>query len=645
MFELLHRDAMGRIGALEMGKTEVETPLIMPVVNPKNQEIPPAEIRKMGFQAVITNSYIIYRDAALREKALSNGLHKLLGFDGPIMTDSGSYQLYSYGSVEVGADEIVEFQSRIGSDMGVILDIPTPPDAKRELAEKDLMETLNRAKAALAVRGEMSLAGTVQGSTHLDLREKAAKELGTLDLDLYAIGGVVPLMENYRFADLARVVLHAKKHIPPNKPVHLFGCGHPMVFAFAVALGCDVFDSAAYALYAENDRYITAEGTMRLDELQEFPCSCAVCSENEPEEVRALEVEDKIKLLARHNLAATLQEMKRVKQAIRDGSLWELVQIRSRGHPNLLEGLFVALGYELLEEYDPVTKASAFFYSGGESLLRPEVRRHVKRLERIESKAKKLVLMREPDSSYPARLEASSGEEYHVCIVSPVFGVIPTELREVYPLSQCVHPGRIDGDQVNFMRAWVGKYSRGFDEVYVDEGLASIGLEIKGERFKDASVFGRGSDEVKLKAMADYQFGGGAGEALIRGDIAVERARNGRIRRIYSKGVLLATIRASDGFIIPTEAGAERLLELPPPMSRVVMHGDASEFIREGKSAFAGFVVNADPEIRPHQEVLLVGEDDEFLAAGKALLSGKEMLAFRRGVAVKVRHHVEIAVR
>ncbi|MEE8167958.1 MAG: tRNA guanosine(15) transglycosylase TgtA [Candidatus Hydrothermarchaeales archaeon] len=635
MLELKYRDAMGRICLLDFGKGKVlETPAILPVISPKVQQVSTREIKEMGFQGVITNSYIIYRDAALREKALKKGVHKLIGFDDFVMTDSGSYQLYGYGKVEIAPEEIVRFQAAIGSDMGVILDIPTPPDAPRDKAEADVKETLKRAEKALDVKGDMPLAGTVQGSTYPELREEAAKGLSKLPLDLYPIGGVVPLMGNYRFADLARVVLHSKKHLPLEKPVHLFGCGHPMVFAFAVALGCDLFDSAAYALYAEDDRYITPDGTLRLSKLYEFPCSCEVCTQYSPKELRELDKEDRVTLLSRHNLSATMQELRRVKQSIHDGSLWELVERRGRSHPYLLDGLKAALEYPYIEEFDPITKGSAFFYSGAESLRRPEVVRHLRRLKEIEFKAEKLALLPWLGKPYSKLYGTSSNLEYHVCVASPVFGIIPLELEEVYPLSQHEAPTQLDSDQRAFMRTEVKKYSEAFQEVYVHKDLK--GLEVKGERFEDAS-FGKGDDEVKLRAIADYQFGRGAGKMLIR-DVEVERARNGRIRRIHSKGELLATLRASDGILVPTAKGAERLLKMTSPKNRVVVRDDITEFVRDGKSVFAKFVSMCDLKIRPYQEVLVVDKEDALLATGRAILNGREMLAFERGIAVKVRH-------
>lgn len=424
IFELIHKDCAGRIGRLETPHGVVETPAIMPVVNPNIQTIRPSELRDFGAQIIITNSYIIYRKPELRERALSEGLHSLLGFKGPIMTDSGSYQLSVYGEVEVDNSQIVRFQQEIGSDIGVPLDIPTPPDVSWARAEKELGTTLQREKEALPWKKEMLLAAPVQGSTFPELRERAARELSSADFDIYPLGAVVPLMESYRFADLVDVIVASKKGLLPCAPVHLFGAGHPIMFSLAVALGCDLFDSASYALYAKEGRYMTARGTYHLDDLQYLPCSCPVCSSHDAEEM--IKSDNREELLARHNLYVTFAEMREVKQAIKEGSLWELVEQRCRAHPRLLDGLKRVLSYsEWIEALQPAPKAT-FFYSGPESAQRPEVVRYRKRLGNFRLEGR--VLIR------GGRVENENDFD-HVFDFKPPFGAYPVELKETYPFN------------------------------------------------------------------------------------------------------------------------------------------------------------------------------------------------------------------
>jgi len=424
IFEILHKDICGRIGRLETPHGKVETPTIMPVVNPNIQTIKPSELRKFGAEIIITNSYIIYRRPELRERALSEGLHGLIGFDGPIMTDSGSYQLSVYGEVEINNLQIVKFQQDIGSDIGVPLDIPTPLDVTRRRAESELETTIGREREALGIRNKMLLAAPVQGSTYTDLREKAGRELGRLDFDIYPLGAVVPLMESYRYADLVDVIVASKKGLPPSAPVHLFGAGHPMMFSLAVALGCDLFDSASYALYAKDGRYMTVRGTYHVNKLQYLPCSCPICSTHDVTDL--VTGEKREELLAQHNLYVTFQEIREVKQAIKEGSLWELVEYRCRAHPMLLSGLKRAMSHsQWIEQFQPLSR-STFFYSGPESSLRPEILRFKKKLKNFTLNGKVLI-----------RKDRIANEDDFDWVLEfkPPFGAYPVELKETYPFN------------------------------------------------------------------------------------------------------------------------------------------------------------------------------------------------------------------
>ncbi|MDR7664558.1 tRNA guanosine(15) transglycosylase TgtA [Methanosarcina sp. Z-7115] len=425
IFEILDKDAGGRIGKLRTPHGIVETPTVMPVINPNIQLISPKEMRSFGAEILITNSYIIYRKEELRSIALEKGLHELLEFDGPIMTDSGSFQLSVYGSVEVTNEEILGFQQKIGSDIIVPLDIPTPPDVHYRRAEEELAVTAERLETARRfIQGEQLLAGPVQGSTYPELREKAASHLKDLNFEVYPLGAVVPLMEAYRYAELVDVIAASKRGLSPASPVHLFGAGHPMMFALAVALGCDLFDSAAYALYAKDGRYITVTGTYHVERLNYLPCSCPICSKYTAEELK--KADNMEELLGRHNLYATFAEIRLIKQCIKDGKLLELVEQRCRAHPKLLDGLKRFYTHSSwLEQLDPATKGT-YFYCGPESASRPEVLRFGKRLERFSLEGSVLI------RTGPVKGEGSYDQ---ILTFKAPFGAFPVEMEEVYPFN------------------------------------------------------------------------------------------------------------------------------------------------------------------------------------------------------------------
>jgi 7-cyano-7-deazaguanine tRNA-ribosyltransferase len=221
-----------------------------------------------------------------------------------------------------------------------------------------------------------------------------------------------------------------------------------MMFAFAVALGCDMFDSASYALFARNGRYMTEQGTSKIEELEYFPCNCLACHGKTPEKVRAMLLMDRERFLAAHNLHACFAELQTIKQAILDGRLWELVETRSRNHPALQSAFHKMLQYGDRFEVDtPVRKRRGPFILSEQSLSRPEVIRHAARLlERYEppSKAKKVLLLPE-DQAPPFREELATNSsigkwerfrDSHVCTYSLSYAIVPMELGDVYPLSQ-----------------------------------------------------------------------------------------------------------------------------------------------------------------------------------------------------------------
>ncbi|MGI0156684.1 MAG: tRNA guanosine(15) transglycosylase TgtA, partial [Thermoplasmata archaeon] len=339
-FEVLDRDGLARRGRLDTPHGPIETPALLPVVHPDptRQPVSPEEMRaRLGVRAVIASAYITWRTPPLRAVAERDGIHALLRFDGPIMTDSGAFQQHAYGSIEVGPEEILTFQNAIGSDIATVLDRFTEPDADRADAEAAVATTLLRASSARANRTGL-LAVPVQGGAHDDLRSRSA-EGASEHADVLAVGGVVPLLEQYRFPELARVLAAARPELNPGAAVHLFGTGHPMTFAFAALWGVDLFDSSAYHKFARRGSLLFPEGSVAIDDLREQVCRCFLCAEMPLTEVARRPWEERERRIAFHNLLTSAEEVGRVRQAIRDGMLWELAERRATGHPALRAGL------------------------------------------------------------------------------------------------------------------------------------------------------------------------------------------------------------------------------------------------------------------------------------------------------------------
>jgi 7-cyano-7-deazaguanine tRNA-ribosyltransferase len=660
-FEIKYKDARGRVGLLKTTHGNVKTPALMPVIHPGKQII---DVKKFGAEIVITNAYIIYKNRDLRLKALENGVHNLINFPGPIVTDSGSFQLSEYGDIDVSNKDIIEFQEKIGADIGTSIDIPTPPFVKRERAEKELEITIKRARESLNVRENMMLNSVVQGSNYNDLRAKCAQIIGDMNFEVHPIGAVVPLMESYQYSTLLDIIMSSVENLPDSRPRHLMGAGHPMIFAFAVALGCDLFDSAAYILYAQDDRLLMPNGTYKLENLYEMPCSCEVCCSYTPDDLRSMEKNDRMKLIAQHNLNISFAEIRLVKQSLVEGSLWELVEERCRVHPYLLEALRNLKKYTInLEKYDPPYKKSAFFYSGPESLQRVEIHRHLKRLRRLPS-FKRLLILPPTEKPYSKNISLNinkfysnienlnlnevlgASDDLQVTVVDVPFAVIPFEIDEVYPLAQNESPSTLDEDAKKFVSGILKYYLDDYEEVIIsadsmkifeDSLKSSLKSQLKFEYYHSLNI--DFDDERRVKYMADYQFGSGSGEALFDGDLNIVKSKKTyKIRHVYHKEELIATLRASDGVLVLGREGARRLHGyLPYPQNRVIVNEEAEPFAVEGKSIFAKFIIDCDSDIRASEEVLIVNSKDELLAFGKSILCGPEMMDFNTGQAVKTR--------
>jgi predicted RNA-binding protein (TIGR00451 family) len=148
---------------------------------------------------------------------------------------------------------------------------------------------------------------------------------------------------------------------------------------------------------------------------------------------------------------------------------------------------------------------------------------------------------------------------------------------------------------------------------------------------------------VKIRSIADYQLGKGAGNVLFPDNVNIVFSKTtGRIRHIYLRKKLLATLRPTDGMFSLTIHGAKRLIQGTNfPRLWVQVSNEAASFIAEGRSVFAKHVTAVDPEIRPQEEIVVLNEDNKVVAVGKAVLTGKEMTVFKRGVAVRVRKGIE----
>lgn len=457
------KDLAGRLGRLYTKSGVVETPALFPVVDPRKQEIPTDVIRRY-FGQVITNSYFVYRLAGGKPVQVK----RLLGWDGVVMTDSGAYQILRYGTVDVDPDEILFYQSQIGSDIGVILDLPFDYEEPYDSAVLKVEETLRRAKRATTFLDKLNMlvVAPIQGALHADLLVRSTRELTRLGFHIFAIGSPTTLLEEYRFDLVLNVVAEVKLNMAREAPLHLFGAGHPLILPFAVALGVDLFDSASYILYARDNRIILRDRTLRLEDVktEHLPCSTRLC-DIPVKELKEMPQQERTVLIAEHNLAILREELIEIKQRIYEGTLWEYLEMKARAHPTLYRFLKNLRRYRhLLEKFDPEThpEPHGLLFFQDTTPSRPEPARHQMRLVEIEPAAKKAVVLRVDEKPYNRswqyRLIKSIAENnVHVLFFDPAFGIVPEEVADVYPLSQNDTEGENEEARA-YLYEWLEKY-------------------------------------------------------------------------------------------------------------------------------------------------------------------------------------------
>lgn len=433
MFEVKYTDLAGRIGVIETKHGRLETPALLPVIDVMRQEVPLTVIEELGYKAVITNSYLVYKRWGGNVKSI----HDLLGFNGIVMTDSGAYQILEYGGIDIDQETILTYQKSLDVDIGVILDVPTG-DSDHSTAMKTVKATLERAKEALSIidpSGDDTIwVLPIQGGRYLDLIEFAVRESLKLPYRMYSLGSPTVFLEKYKYDVIGDMVYTARKTLPWGRPLHLFGAGHPLIIPYMVALGVDTFDSASYILYARDNRVITPTGVHKLEQLDYMPCSSSVCNKYTPKDLLELPRNERTKILAIHNLEVINAAIRGVKQAIRENRLWELLESFSTKHRASYE-LFRKFRkyHSMLDLYTPSTipNPRGRRLISPRDLWNPIVTRHY-RYMLLNHKPSSNTINLFP-SSYELCGTISFGNDY---VFLPFFGPVPVALCRSYPYSQ-----------------------------------------------------------------------------------------------------------------------------------------------------------------------------------------------------------------
>ena len=697
-FEISVRDGQARLGKLYTKHGVVETPCLLPVINPNIMTIKPREMwDKYGIKALITNSYVIWKHEKLKLSCLENGVHKMLDYPGAIMTDSGTFQSYVYGDVEVEPDEIVSFQKNIGVDIATMLDVFTRPDMTFNEVKHAVLETINRAQTSIDSSKGIMLNGPIQGGVYHELRKKSAIEMCKFDFAIHPIGGIVPIMEQQKYKELLKIMLVSKSNLKPNRPVHMFGCGHPMLFPILIAMGADLFDSAAYVLFARDGRLLTPWGTEKLSEIEEWPLMMPAVSNLSPKDVRDMDKITITEILARFNLEVTLQELARCRQAVRNGEIWQLAERRSHQNPALREAFlwlitspakidmlpFVLdeksaskdLGKERgiwEENWDwfvtaqNTPKKGAEAWGGLDTFNRPHVEMAKRRLNSRWKSRKNGKVIVFYGTSPPWRnkigdlINRLCGLDCDIFISTPV-GLIPFTIEDMNPWAHIEGPSWIwkKGPDYSMLRVELEKLGiKDRDIVTIDisntEDLHKTVFERIGHSGNDSDPELRHSQSIIDKLCILFNLDYKHSESICKQSKFV-MSNTGRVKNMIDyQGIHLFSQRLVEGGLSLTVNGAKRLHQLrsmkipsklpdrfaPKPGEGppwIVVNSDAEPFIEQGRNVMHGFVIAYDSWVRPGEGVLIVNSNGKLLGFGTSQSTCQDLKYFNKGIAVKVR--------
>ncbi len=461
MFSPTVWDGLAKIATYKIGDRQTITPTLFPVVDPSKKSIDISKLKvKFGFNQVITSAYLMSKRMGEKPVEEYPDVHEYLNFDGIIMMDSGAYQMMMYGDIELGVLDTIKIQSHVKTDIGVIMDHPISYKITRREAKTRVNTTIDNILESIPyLDKKVKWTLPIQGGKFTDIMHSYIQRVKEEDIfpnfEFYALGSVVPVMINQDYSTLVKMIVTARENIPITHPLHLFGAGHPSMFALATFLGCDTFDSAAYILMAKENRYMTVNGTYQLDNIREFPCICPVCSSYTPDELRAMETSEKTRLLAEHNLWVSIGEIKQIHNAIRQGSLWDLVLQRANSVPNLTRATRLALEYvktgklsKLFRAGTPVSKPNSLKVTRIEDINKPELIRVREQLHNYYKNkiVKKLVIITYSmqtsifnSLSLQILYKLEIPDDVVIALHLPPFGIVPYTISDIYPIGQIVH--------------------------------------------------------------------------------------------------------------------------------------------------------------------------------------------------------------
>lgn len=356
-FELLASDGEARRGRLSLAHGRIETPVFMPVGTYGTvKAMTPRDLIETGTQICLGNTFHLWLRPGLEVIAAHAGLHRFMGWNGPILTDSGGFQVFSLGALRKISEEGVRFQSPINgdrlfltpeesmriqhvldSDIVMILDECTPYPATHSEAASSMRLSLRWARRSRLQHDQLgnsnALFGIVQGGMYEDLRDESLAGLAEIGFDGFAIGGLSVGEPKH---EMARILTHSTPRLPQNKPRYLMGVGTPEDLVAAVQAGIDLFDCVLPTRNARNGHFFTRHGDIRIRNAKhkndprplDESCACYTCRNFSRAYLHHLNRVGEIlaaQLGTLHNLHYYHQLMNELRDAISAGTLPAIV--------------------------------------------------------------------------------------------------------------------------------------------------------------------------------------------------------------------------------------------------------------------------------------------------------------------------------
>jgi queuine tRNA-ribosyltransferase len=357
-FEILQTDGAARLGRLQTAHGVVDTPVFMPVGTQATVKgLTPQQLEEIGVSIVLANTYHLTLRPGDELIAELGGLHRFMGRKGPILTDSGGFQIYSLALsrriddhaavfrshidgalLELSPEKAVAIQENLGSDIAMCLDECPPFGTPPEYLSEAVRRTIHWAERCRAChrRSDQALFGIVQGGTDLELRRECAVALAALDFAGYALGG---FSVGETAVQMTEALPPSAQLLPANKPRYLMGVGRPADILAAVASGIDLFDCVLPTRNGRNASAFTMDGSLRLRNAQykrdptpiESGCTCYTCRHFSRAYLHHLFLAGEMlgpTLLSLHNVALYCRLLQEIRAAIRSGGFAEYRAVR-----------------------------------------------------------------------------------------------------------------------------------------------------------------------------------------------------------------------------------------------------------------------------------------------------------------------------